>query len=741
MKKIISHHLLFVAINTVVISGAVSADSSRASELDEIIVTAQKREQSLQDVSISISVAGSEEIRERRIESVTDISAIAANANIKPAIPGLMPILTVRGVGLNDFNAANNPSTGVYIDEVSLSSLALLSSDFFDLERIEVLKGPQGTMYGRNSTAGALNVVTAKPDLEAFSARAGGMAGSYDTYDIDLMANIPLSESFGARFAAKGIDQGEGHWTDSASGKNFGKRDVTMTRAQMLWLPSDRTKVFLKLEDQRARNELGHAEFFGALPTATEPDCPGRPECSNFVGYSDTDQDPYRGAWSTNPDYSLNQFISTLRVDMDLGFSALTFITGSIDFDRSYSSDVDASPARILDFANTDDVSQVSQEVRLSGEQDGIIWQVGIFYANDEVKTTYSGTHTDMLNTTTFTSARQEATSRALFANAEWRLNDQFSLITGLRATKEKKSNIGSTTDLVTLAPASFLSMTPFGSGPLVMASVDESIDDTSTDWKLGLNWTLEDSTLVYLSASQGTKSGGFFTGVATTNQQLIPYDAETLTAYEVGFKGRSEDSNISYEANAFYYDYEDIQTFASDQSGAVPVNRLANIDGATIYGLDLQARWNSNVVEGLSINVGAGLLDTELEAFSSDGVVIAKGNEQPEAPKISANIQANYAFNLGQSHRAKLSVDSYYQSKVMHNALNSPLATSDGYAVYNARLMVYLSNDLELSFWGKNLGNKEYTTNANSQLALGNGFRVYGAPKTWGISLNKFFQ
>ena len=162
---------------------------------------------------------------------------------------------------------------------------------------------------------------------------------------------------------------------------------------------------------------------------------------------------PFSGDWSVDPDYKLNQQIYTMRVDSDLGFAQLTSVTGYIDFDRSYASDVDASPFRILDFYNTDDVQQFSQELRLSGDSDLLIWQAGVFYANDQIKTTYDGDLQDLLTTTTDSKADLEATSMAVFANGEWILTDTLSLITGLRYTKEEKSNDGYTDDLVTEAP------------------------------------------------------------------------------------------------------------------------------------------------------------------------------------------------------------------------------------------------------------------------------------------------
>jgi iron complex outermembrane receptor protein len=715
-------------------------ESASSGSMEEIVVTAQKRQQSLLDVGISISVANEEAIRDQRITGVTDISMFTPNANVKETVPGLMPIITVRGVGLNDFNAANNPTTGVYVDEVSLSSLALLSSDFFDLERMEVLKGPQGTLYGRNSTAGALNIVTAKPNLSGFDARFSGSVGDYNLLEVDGMVNAALSDSAALRVAFKKIDQGEGYWENRTSGDDVGQRDVTMLRTQLLWEASDNAEILFKLEKLRGRSELGSAEFFGVVPTAAEANCPGKPGCANFLGYSDVDSDPYKGDWSIDPDYDLNETIATIKAEVDLDFATLTSVTGYIDFDRSYVSDVDASPMRILDFTNTDDVRQLSQEIRLAGETEQIVWQAGLFYSRDEVKTTYSGELQALLNTTTFTGAKLDANSKALFINVEWSLAEDWTLITGLRATKEEKSMVGSTIDLVTELPASFFSMTPFGAGPVTLASVDDSISDTSVDWKVGLNWSLADSTLMYMSASRGTKSGGFFTGVAAMNSQLIPYDKETLTAYELGIKGSLSEYGLSYDGSLFYYDYDDIQTYKSDNTGAVPVNRLSNVEGATIYGADLQLRWRSASVDGLSVVAGLGFLNTELESFTSQGTVIPKGNEQPEAPDFSGNIGIRYAFSVSEKVSGQFAVDGQYQSEVFHNAINTPLLASDAYNVVNARMQFYFSRDVELSIWGKNLADKVYVTQAGGGLALGNGFRVYGAPRTYGVTVTKFF-
>jgi iron complex outermembrane receptor protein len=709
--------------------------------MEEIVITAQKREQSLLDVGISVAVVGEQEIRDRRITMVEDIALFTPNAHVKNVTPGIMPILTVRGVGLNDFNAANNPAIGVYVDDVSLSSLALLSSDLYDLERMEVLKGPQGTLYGRNSTGGALNVVTAKPDLEATSGRISAGVGDYDLTEIEGMYNVPLSDTLALRVAGKLIDQREGYWQNDLTNNDDGERDVWMARAQLLWQPSDRTDVLFKLDQQSARSELGSPNFVGAVPSAVTSNCPGESECSNFVGYSDTTGDIYRGSYSTDPTYNLDQLISALRIDVDLDFATFTSITGYIDFDREYAADVDASPFAILDFYNTDEVQQLSQEFRLSGDTDSMVWQVGLFYTKDEVTTTYRGDLPTLLNTTTFSLGDLESTNTSAFANIEWLLSDTVTLITGIRISDEERNGLVYTDDLATLAPASFLSFTPVGSGPVRLAFIDDTVNDTSVDWKVGVNWSVAEDTLLYASASQGTKSGGFFTGVVTSNPQLIPYDTETLKALEVGVKGKLPDSAFTYEVSAFYYDYEDVQSFIGDNTGLVPVNRLSNIDGATIYGLDLLARWSPQAIEGLQLMVGLGILDTELEPFVASGTTVLRGNEQPDAPKFSSNLAVSYDFNLSDNVSAEVAFDGRYQEETYHSAQNTPLSESDNYWVLNARVSVYFQRDWEISVWGKNIADDPYMTQFSDQLALGNGARVHGAPRTYGITATKHFN
>ncbi len=732
------------AFTFVSIAGAAHAQEAQpAEEEGVIIVTAQKRTQSTLDVGINIAVLGAEAIAAQRIDDATDLVALAPNISIKENVPGLVPVVTIRGVGLNDFSATNNPSAGIYVDEVSLSSLALMNFDFFDLDRMELLKGPQGTLYGRTATAGALNIFTARPDFRGTSGSISGTLGNYELKEIEGHINLPVSDTISFRIAGKGIFQDEGFWFNERLDRDIGRREVLLGRAQALWVPSDRFEWLVKAEVQRGRSELGGPEFFGAIPTPQTPagvPCPGSPQCSDFLGYSDRDGDPFRGSWSVDPAYNVDQLNLTSRIEADLGFATLTSITGYINFDRQWSADTDAGPFAQLDFRAEDKVEQFSQELRLAGEGQAATWLVGAFYSEDDIQTTYAGDLSALLNTTTFTFSDQKTTSAALFANAEWSLSETLSVVTGLRYTDEERSNMGGTTDLVSRPPASFLTLVPFGSPPIPLAVSNAEISDTNWSWKLGLNWTPSDDTLLFASATQAWKSGGFFAGVATSSAQLEPYRPEKIVAYEVGAKGRLRAADLSYSVSAFYYDYSEVQTFIREDIGGIPVQRLGNVDQAEIYGLDADIAWQPSAIPGMRINLGAGLLDTELGAFLAGAGPVAAGNRLPDAPSFTFNGGASYDVEISQSLTARLNLNGRYQSSTFRDALNDPIIEADGFWTLDARLSVLREGDWDVSLWGRNITDERYVTQGVNQLPFGLGFRVYGAPRTFGVTLAKHF-
>ena len=706
--------------------------------VDEITVTAQKREQSVYDVGGTLAVAGSETLETRRVEQVKDLTALTPNLDVKEQVPGAMPVITIRGVGLDDFSSANNPSAGVYIDEVYLASLAQMNFDFFDIDRVELLKGPQGTLYGRNSTAGALNVLTAKPSFGGFSARLAAGFGNYESYEAEGMVNIAVSDSFALRFAAKTIGQDEGFWFNRVQNRDIGRRDVWMGRAQARWAAGN-ADVTLKLEGQRVRSEMGQGEFMGVFPSALSPAvaCPGDPRCTDFFGYRDADGDPWKGDWSGDNFYDIDQWGATLKAEWDLGFATLTSVTGYQDFERSFYIDTDATPLRQLDFIQDDDIRQVSQELRLAGDTDRLTWLVGAFYSSDKVETANPGFFEDLFNTRTYSFGNQDTQSAALFGHGEWTLSPSLSLVAGLRYTWEEKSYEGGTDDVVPLCPGSALSGAPCGAGPIRLSFIDETISDTNWSWKLGLNWKPSDDVLVYGLVSQGVKSGGFFSGVTTSNAQLLPYDPETLIAYEAGVKARLG-GGVQLAASVFHYDYSDVQTFIRDTSGGLPIQRLGNVDEARITGLDADLTWRPPALDGLTLQLGLGLLDAELGEFTTTGGVVPEGNRLPNAPELTFNASGAYDVALGGDWSLQLQGGARYSDSLYKDALNDPLLRQDSYWTFDGRVTVASEAGWSFSLWGKNLSDEQYLVQGTNLGALGVGFRTYNAPRTFGVSVAK---
>jgi iron complex outermembrane receptor protein len=255
----------------------------------------------------------------------------------------------------------------------------------------------------------------------------------------------------------------------------------------------------------------------------------------------------------------------------------------------------------------------------------------------------------------------------------------------------------------------------------------------------VGFDWKPDDSTLVYLNASQGVKSGGFFSGITTFDFQLAPYRPETLVAYELGLKKQTRD--ISFTGSVFFYDYSDVQTFIRE-SIVIPVQRLGNVDEATIFGADLDLTWRPKSIEGLAVDLRLGLLETELGAFSTANGSIPKGNELPNAPAVTFSARVGYDIPIGEALFINLQGATHYSDGNFKEATNDPLLVTDSHWLFDASAAVFsASGGWEVRAWGKNLGDEQYAVQGLNVLTLGYGNRYYNAPRTYGVTLSKHFE
>jgi len=693
--------------------------------IEEIVVTAQKREQRLLDVGLNVSSLSGETLSNQRIEQIRDIAGVVPNVDIKEQVPGAIPVVTIRGVGLDDFSTTNSPAAGIYVDEVPLSSLALMSFDFYDLERLEVLKGPQGTLYGRNSTAGAINVLSAKPKDE-FEAYVKAGVGDYETYDLEAMVNPVVSSWLKLRFSGKSVHQLKGFWTSRylenglRGDRDIGKRDVLSGRVQAEITPADWLEIRLKLDGLRQRSELGQPESFGTI--CLPPFRPIDPaHCTDLHLYSDTDGDPYTGDWSGKFPYNIDQWDPTATVKADLGFAELTSVSGYTRFHRLFHIDADATPFEQFDFFQHDRVKQFTQELRLASDSRWVGWLIGGFYSWDEVNVNTPGRHGGLIPfEESQILADQKTESAAVFGNTSWHLTDTLDLVTGLRFTWEQRDYAGGSTWTIpvpTLIQSTFL---------------DDSISDENLSWKVGLEWRALANTLLYANAARGVKSGGFFSGITTDDAQLRPYKPESLIAYEAGVKSELLDRRLLVGASGFYYDYHDVQTFM--RNGSAPVQLIGNVDHARVYGADFDVLWRP--IADLTLQNGVGILDTRLDAFlGPSGAAVPAGNELPNAPALTYNVLARYehplhVFDL----QAAIQVDARYSDSVFKEATNDPLIRAKPYWLTNARLSLFDEGQrLEIAVWGKNLSDTLYVVQGLDVSTFGIGNRNYNAPRTFG--------
>jgi iron complex outermembrane receptor protein len=726
-------------------SPALAADAEPAA-LDEIVVTAMKREERLQDVGATITALSAESLRRSRITEVSDLSSYAPNVDIKETVPGALPTVTIRGIGLDDFSTVSSPAAGVYIDEVPLSSPGLMSGQFFDLARIETLKGPQGTLYGRNTTAGAINIISAKPG-EAFDAFAKLGYGDYRTFEAEGMVNVPLADTVQLRLGAKAVQQAEGFWKSTllASGapgsRDIGERHIWLGRAQLALQPADGLDINLKLEGERSRSEMGVPKFYGTF-TPGQPFVPCAPilagrldnsQCVDAFGYRSTHTNPYHGDWSGTFPYDIDQVAATSTIHYSLAGFELTSITGYVNFSRFYHIDVDSTPRQQFDYLENEAVRQATQEFRVSRSTRLVDVIGGVFVSWDHVlgdNTTLSDQWPLLLfgaaSGSGQTTYNQTTRSAALYTNATWHVRDDLDVITGLRYTGEERHYAGGTR---------FITPSPFVG--INNTFIADKIHDHNLTWTLGVNYHVTPDALLYASASRGVKSGGFFSGFTNNAAQLIPYLPERLTAYEVGAKTQLVRS-LTLNGSAFYYDYGSPQTFVRfvDPSTGLSVQKVGNVDSAKAYGLDLDATWRP--LDGLTLTGGLGLLHTRLSSFATAAGVVPAGNRLPNAPSLTFSGSARYEWAVAGGYRASVQAETHHSTATFKEASNDPLIRAGGYWLVNARAAVTdPSAKWEFAVWVKNLGDELYEGQGTDLASLGIVNKTYNAPRTFGVELS----
>jgi iron complex outermembrane receptor protein len=712
---------------------------------EEIVVHAERWPGALLEVGSSVTPFDSEEIEQLALRRAADIATHVPNVVAKESFGNANPIFVIRGVGLADFNANSSPSAGLYLDEVPLVSPLIMGFQLFDIDGIEVLRGPQGTLYGRNTTAGAVTLITRRPSAAPSGVLRMGW-GRFDTAELEAAETSALGERWSQRLAFYGKRSDDGPFFNRTLGERRGEVDLLGWRAALDWQSSAATSTRLNLHGGRDRSHGYEFEHLGLLdprggfcaPFLADAHDPS--QCVDLAGYSDGDGDPLSGDWNLRPVHHHDSLGARVAVDRSGRAMELTSITGWERYDREQWVNADASPQVGLDMRFQTAIEQYSQELRAHGTRTAphgdLEWLAGAFVSYDRL----SGQPNQLflvdqwLRTRAAAAWRQSTTSAALFGHGKWGLGDRVELGAGARYTWEAKEFRGSTTDLNPFGTSCLLHPTcaPGFVGPVVLSSTAETLSESHLSASLEAEWHLEGRRMLYASIRRGFKSGGFNGGFAASDFELEPYGKETLLAYEAGFKGAFLASRFLLIAALFHYDYRDLQLFAirTNEAG-LPTVVLTNAADARTSGAEVELRAQPG--RGFELRLGVGLLDGELEEFQY-GAQDLSGNELPNAPDFDADVAVAYRRVLENDRELTLAADYGYTSASFREATNHPVFRADDHGLLGARIALE-GRRLGIALWARNLTDERYVGEVFDQRAIGQALRVYGWPRTWGVS------
>ncbi len=686
--------------------------------IEEIVVTAHKRPQPIESVAVAVTAFSNATIRELGWNTAAEVQQQTPNLYIKESFNQVNPTLYLRGVGINDFNANVSSAVGIYVDEAYIGSPSALLFPLFDLERIEVLAGPQGTLFGRNTTAGLIHYVSRKPSADP-TAELRLSHGRFDEWRLDGAAGGRLSDTVQARVALN-VRRRDGVGENLLTGNDINEIEYWAARAQLAWQPASSTELLLRLEaadsDAPARQYKSRGLIMGA----------------DVFGYRD-DPDPDVGLHNREGPEEVRVDSASLRFTHRGEAVEFTSLSSWQQVDRFSDENSDASPAQLLELTASNDSEHFSQEFRWQGllAGDGH-WTAGVYYYDErlDAETTFDLLR-DLRPQFGFDPTlgiffarhqyRQETSSLAAFGHADVPIGQAWMLSAGLRYTHEER-------DFVSDA---FFDE-PFGRFPIL--NVDNETDFGSWSGRLAAEYRPDDRGVAYVSVSRGFKSGGFNGGLAFTPREAEPFDEETLTAYEVGFK-RSFGSRVRFGGAAFYYDYSDLQVFTIVNTGGVPISVLDNAADAEVVGLEAWA--DARPTQRLKLRLGLGLLDTETTRFVTDLGEDFTGNELANAPNLTFNALLGYDWPVA-GGTLTAQVDTRYLGEFFFDTANSTRLEGGDYWHANARL-AWRSGDGRwgIALWGRNVFDKRYLVNAFDVSDFGFDQLRWSDPATYGITLS----
>lgn len=735
--------------------------------LEEVTVTARKRTESLQDVAVSVT-AISTQLQNAAVKSIQDLNNYAPNVNIDfgPAAANSAAI-SIRGISHQDPDKSMEAPVGMILDGVFMGTTAGQMLDNFDLERIEILRGPQGTLFGKNTTGGALNVIRSKPTKE-LGAKIRVGAGDYGLLETKAIVNTPLGENGGLKLSANKTET-DGYWKNTTTGRDAGGVDYQQLGAAVAFDVTDKFDVLLTYDRINDDSERGAFANFNADDSLTciaslggfvipgIVNIPADPTNPAFgSGCMSLDQGSDEDHVSTNEhNYASTQDdLLNLTMNWDLGDWQLTSVTGAQDRDEEYNHEFDSSSVRMLNVTGGHEYTQFSQELRINGQfNEAMTLTAGLYYFESDVRQYqdsfdmwyYIFADVPGLNTLPLgdISAYLDSTvtneASAVFASFDWQLTDDLALNLGGRYTWEEKTFTGGSGGY----DSQILGPDIIPPGPV------RNIKD---DWKefsprIALQYNLTNDLMAFASYANGFKSGGFF--ARTQNVDAITsFDPEYVDTYEVGMKSEWLENRVRLNATAFMTDYTDKQEdILVPEPGTGQVNTIVrNAGEVEISGLELELQ--AAITSDLSVYMMAGLLDAEYKEFFADIDGVAPGEpgiiptdntylKLRNTPDSTFGAGFDYYRDIG---FGEFSINYSYRWSDEYESefFNDPRGHVGAMGMHSASMNLSVDEKYRVSLYGRNLTDERYARLVRigglSQMGQ------YNAPRTYGVQFTADF-
>ena len=738
-------------------------------QVDEIVVSAEKREESVQDVGIAISAVSGEKLREQKIFEPRDLFQRFPNVAVASNGTAGQLQFSIRGINFLSFSPISVQPVLVFQDDVVLNSPQAAGLFIFDLERVEVLRGPQNTLYGRNTTGGAVNFITRKPEIGGeLNGYLDVSGGNYTTINAEGAVGGPIGDNAAFRIAVQSLHN-NGYWENITVGDRQGERDQTMARAQLAFEPSDVLEVRLDVHggvsNGGQRGIKSHGVFADAAAAmifdqnCTDIDLDNlETSCIDlFENPTIPDNNVVTSDLANDRD-DISTYGGSATINWDLGGPKLTSISAFEHNKYDHWEDADGIPLPFVMFRQKSDTDQWSQEFRLTSPDDGRFrWILGAFgfWENTEFSTAVPIALFDPLASFSDNNLVDHKTQMySVFGKADFDITDRLTVTAGLRFVHEEKDGFAQYQFVVGLDAIDINDADAFLFENLVPFRLPGShiAAEFGRDWglwggKWGLEYQASDDLMIYAHAARGEKAGQFTDApdAIANGGFFTPAAPETVWSYEGGLKASWFDNRLITNLAVFYNDYENQQQQVTLPG---PVSTVVNVASSTTKGIEFDAQLAPG--DGWFADLSIGLLDTEVKrdslgALTGGALSIRQGRELTNSPNVTVTGSIAKEWALASGNIFRLHVDARYTGErnfdLLEIAVDPVYVTDPSYVLVNALASYKFGPDqrFSVSAFGKNLNNATYFT-LMQEFAIGNAILFTGNPRTWGVGVGVEF-